>query len=439
MNAEEIGKAAKKKALAMESDLDVKNTKAGIIILPTFNNATIYLEIDLELKGLFQFNEFAYRSEITRRPPWGKYGDYPRDISDHDVIHLRKMFAKKYGIDFQKSNVDDAVTCVATKNHYDPVKNYLSGLKWGGTPRLDKWLTTYLGVKDNTYSNFVGKMTLAGACSRIDKPGIKYDYMLILEGKQGIGKSKALQALGGEWFREMSLTDRTKETVEKMQGAWIIEVPELSVFKKRDIESLKAFITVNKDAERLPWGRRSVIFPRRNIFFGTINPNNSGYLTDTTGNRRFLPVACHKIDVGALLRDKDQLWAEAWKAYKEKTPLYLSDDITNLSLEEQETREIIGEWREPILTYLEGRDRVTSVEVWQECLGGNLQNLDRFSQMRIADCLYKFGWIRKSIRINNETVKGFMRPVEEVTDEQIELENFEEKDDNPEEKSRPWD
>ena len=429
MTPEEIAKEAKKKADAELNKLDTRTTKAGTIVMPSFRNATIYLEIDPKLSGLFQFNDFAHTSETTKRPHWGKLGAYPKPTNDHDVICLRSYLAQEYRVDFSMSNLDNAVTRIALKNAYDPVHDYLTGLKWDEKPRLNTWLTDYMGVEDNKYTRFVGQMTLAAACARIDKPGIKYDYMLILEGKQGIGKSEALKALGGQWFTEMSLTERSKDIVEKMQGAWIIEVPELTVFKKKDIESLKAFITMNEDKERLPYGRRSNIFPRRNIFIGTINPGTNGYLTDNTGNRRFLPVECKTINYNKLRADRDQLWAEAWIYYQSKAPLYITKEMLEISEEMQKSRETMDSWQEKIEEYLKGRDRVTSAEIYTNCINGHLYSLDRVCQTRISDCLRKTGWERKTIRVNGEPVKGFT-PNKEFRDRQIKAES-EAGDDKP--------
>ena len=416
MTPEEIAKKAKersenkkKKTEEYSLELDVLTTKAGTIVKPSFRNATIYMQTDKKLIGLFQFNDFAHTAETTKRPFWGKLGAYPKQVIDADVVNLRKYLADEYRVDFKKTNLDDAVTYIAGKNAYDPVHDYLTSLKWDGTPRLETWLIDYLGVEDNEYSRFVGRMTLAGACARIDKPGVKYDYMLILEGEQGIGKSEALKALGGQWFTEMSLTERSKDIVEKMQGAWIIEVPELAVFKKKEIESLKAFITMNEDKERLPYGHRSQMFPRRNIFIGTINPGSNGYLTDNTGNRRFLPVECTEIDPGKIAADRDQLWAEAWLYYQSKAPLYITKDIADKSMDMQRSREIEDSWQGSIENFVKDKDRVTSAEIYTDCLKGFLQNLDRVSQNRISDCLRKANWERKSIRVNGELVKGFMR------------------------------
>jgi predicted P-loop ATPase len=413
-SSDDIIQEAKQRAVAVQSDLDIKMRGGETIVLPTPRNATIYLKTDPDLTGLFQYNAFANTCEVAHRPAWGELGDYPRQVNDHDVIHVRILLAEKYDVDFPKQTVDDAITFTATNNPYDPVLNYLTSIKWDGEHRLKNWLVSYLGVEKSYYSQFIGQMTLVAACARVDKPGIKFDHMLILEGAQAVGKSRAVEILGGEWSQEISLTERDKDTVERMQGCWIIEVPELSVFKKRDVESLKAFLTQRQDKQRLPWGRRSAVFPRRSIFIGTINPSAGGYLGDATGNRRFLPVRCWRINHAALMRDRDQLWAEAWHAYRHGFPLYLDERADEEAKQHQENRQTTDEWLTPIKHYVRDKDQVSSVELYEEALGGSKQDLRRSDQMRIAECLTHLKWTRKIFRQNKMVVRGFVPTKEAI-------------------------
>lgn len=412
--ADDILKKAKERAdtLKVSQDLDVVSTRNGVKIMPTFNNAVIYLQQDERLKGIFKYNEFAHIIEIARHPPWGTLGDVGKRIHDYDALHLKKFLIKEYKVEMPKSILSDAIDHAATLNSYDPVKNYLNGLVWDNVPRLETWLSSYLGADDNDYTRHVGKLTLAAACARVMQPGIKYDYMLILEGAQGIGKTRTASILGGEWYREISLTERTKDTVEKMQGAWIIEVAELAVFKKRDIESLKAFITNQQDVERLSYDRRAMLFPRRSIFIGTINPDNHGYLSDTSGNRRFLPVSCgNKIDMGSLQRDRDQLWAEALQLYKNGFKLWIDNPkVEEIALEQQQERESQDAWQDKIAKYLADKDRTSGLEIWTECMQGFASEFDRGKQMRIADCLRRLKWDRKTICVDGKHIKGYFAP-----------------------------
>lgn len=416
----EFLKKIQDKVDAQRLQLDIKNTPQGIKVEATYKNALIYLNIDENLKKLFQFNLFCSRAEISRTPPWGTLGEYPRPIKDSDILALKTYYIDQYSVEFPVERINEAVDHESNCNAYDPVKDYLTSLKWDGKERVKSWLTEYLSVENSIYTEHVGIMTLVAACARVDKPGVKYDYMLILEGDQDIGKSFVIKVLGGNYYREISMTERDKDTVERMQGAWIIEVPELAVFKKKDIESLKAFITCAEDSQRLPYGRRTEVFPRRSVFIGTINPDNNGYLSDTTGNRRFLPVACGKIiKLSDLMRDRDQLWAEAWTIYQKGFPLYI-DSKSPVGAEakaRQAYRQTTDEWQDVIEEYIKHMDRVRGIDIWTECLKGFASDFDRFRQIRVADIMSRLGWVKGVYRFDGKTANGYHRkdPGKQVT------------------------
>ena len=393
--------------------LDVRHTPRGVIVLPTYKNALIYLNTDEKLRKLFQYNLFFSRAEIARIPPWGgTLGDYPKAVEDGDILALKAYFIEAYRVEYVVKTLNEAVDHESNCNKYDPVKDYLTGLTWDGKTRVKSWLSDYLSVEPSEYSSFVGTMTLNAACARVDKPGIKYDYMLILEGEQDLGKSLAIEILGGSYYNQISMTERDKDTVERMQGSWIIEVAEMAMFKKRDIESLKAFITCSKDVQRLPYGHRSKTFPRRSIFLGSINPDNNGYLSDSTGNRRFLPVLCKgDIKVNELRAVRDQLWAEAWQIYKKGFPMYITKGTTvsTEALVKQAFRQTVDEWQELIGQYVEGMDRVRGIDIWTECLKGFASDFDRFRQVRVADCMTKLGWEKGVFRFDGKAANGYHR------------------------------
>jgi predicted P-loop ATPase len=289
------------------------------------------------------------------------------------------------------------------KNAYHPVRNYIQSIQWDGVRRVNKWLHTYAGADDNKYSSFVGEITLVAAVARVFKPGIKYDHMLILEGEQGIGKSEMFKILAGEWFSEISLIDKNKDTIDKMLGCWILEVAEMDVFKKKDIESLKAFITTSKDKERLSYDRRSQFFERQSIFVGTINCEADGeYLKDKTGNRRFLPVKVGKVDFSALKKDRDQLWAEAFSLYNNGYKIFINEDQISMVQQEQENRVENDAWMDCIRDYLyKGLTIINKVKVsdiWINALNMPIAKISRVDKNRIAHCLRQLGYENKVIR-----------------------------------------
>jgi len=371
---------------------------------PTYNNCLNYLETDTVLQGLFKYNLFSSQVEVVKKAYWMDYGDCPKNVDDNDIYYIKKHFRQK---GFQPSSlmILEAIHSISLDNTYHPVLNYLRGLKWDGKNRLDTWLHDYMGSENNEYSRFVGKMMLVAACARVDKPGCKYDYVIILEGAQGLKKSMAVEALGAPWFKAISLTDnRDRDTIQKMQGAWIVEVPEMTCFKRQELDSLKAFITTQVDHSRFAYGRTDKKYPRQCIFVGTINPEVIGYLTDKTGNRRFLPVDIGEINVAKIRIDKDMLFAEAWALYKKGFPLYIKDKkILNLALEEQGKREIQDGWTNEILNYLQNPsvERITAIEIYVKALEGKKERFNPFIGRRIANIMKYLGY-NQSLRTTDK-------------------------------------
>jgi putative DNA primase/helicase len=216
-----------------------------------------------------------------------------------------------------RASCADAVAAVADDNRFHPIREYLDGLAWDGTPRLATWLSTHLGAVVEpgcdkpearpAYIREVGRKWPIGAVARVYRPGCKVDAAPIFEGGQGIGKSQALAALVPcpEWFCDEISDLGTKDSAQDLRGKWIIELAELSAMRRGDIERTKAFMSRSTDHYRPSYGRRSQDFPRQCAFAGTTNAD--GYLGDETGNRRFWPVKVGAIDLDAIRRDREQL------------------------------------------------------------------------------------------------------------------------------------
>lgn len=356
----------------------------------------------------FAFNAFAYQLEIIKRPEWEKSleASYPRKITDEDICKIKHHLIESCNFEVATHVINEAVTVTALENSYHPVIDYLTGLKWDRKKRVERLLPDYYHTEDDEYTRWVSKMMLVSACARVDKPGCKYDYMIVLEGGQGIGKTLSLEILGGEWYNAISLSNnKFEDTVAYMNGTWIAEPSEMGFLKSRkDHEELKAFLTTRVDKARLSYERHAKDFPRQSIFIGTINPEENGYLSDPTGNRRYLPVKCgDAVDINGIQRDRDQLWAEAWTIYKTGKFRLYADDKRKAALQnyQQQMREVEDSWGGFVKDWLKtvplvgGDIVVTLEEVFTGALNGRETDFNRNQQMRICNILKKLRF-RKS-------------------------------------------
>lgn len=387
-------------------------------------NTVVYF--NMLLPGLLKYNLFTDDIEFTESPPW-----YPPDKTlvpwtDNDSVFVKHLFAEKQKYDINVQGIQEGALIVANKQQYHPLKDYLNNLVWDRKERINNWLHTYTGVKNDLYSQTIGVKTLLGAVARIFEPGCKFDTVLILEGDQGIGKSRLIEAMGKDWYGDLHLDPHNKDTVATMRNKWIIEISEMTCIKRSDINAMRSFLSRATDRHRLSHRRNAEDYPRQCIFIGTINPDAIGYLTDPTGNRRFWPVAIpegFKIKVDRMIKDVDQIWAEAVYKYRhEAVELFLSDEkIVTMAKKEAEKRRPVDDWQELIRKWLnkpdvEGkyRNHVTSMQIWTDCLDGVPRNITKVDQIRITGIMQELKW-KKGSFTNNGTAKfGYSRPKTDI-------------------------
>lgn len=382
------------------------------------NNLNIIFEKDQFLKGVFKLNIFDNKRYVTRSLPWRKV-DTIEPLRDVDYSGVRNYIECVYGI-VSSQKVDDALALELERKKFHPVREYLQAQKWDGIERVNTLLIDYFGAEDNAYTRAAIRKMLCAAAARVFEPGVKFDTALILVGDQGTYKSTFVKKLGMDWFSDTFTTVQGKESFEQIQGAWLIEMAELSGLKKAEVESIKHYISKRDDMFRPAYGRTVETYKRQCVFFGTTN--NKDFLRDPTGNRRFMPIDVRPEYITKSVADDltqkevDQIWAEAYQLYLAKEPLYLVGDEDIIAKIEQHKHSEMDERKGIIEEYLNKKfpedwdkmdlydrrrwlddplskngsiqkDFVCVAEIWCECLGKEKNDMSRYNTRDINEIL----------------------------------------------------
>lgn len=393
-------------------------------ILNNRKNIQLIFENDENLKNIGRINEFSGHKEIYRTPIWRKKDDNQILWTDVDDAQLRTYLDTNYGIS-NESAINDVINIVFYKNSYHPIKEYLTGLTWDGTKRMETLFIDFLGAEDDKYSRTVTKIMLVGAVARIFHPGIKFDTALILIGSQGIGKSYVLSRLGRDWYNESVNSFSGDEALMKLRESWIVELAELSALKASEVEEVKAFISATVDTYRPKYSRNIAKFPRQCVFFGSTN--SFEFLKDKTGNRRFLPLRVDKKkrtkDPFEELTDEyiDQVWAEAYQLYRNGEEIHITDPEVHKKAVELQNEHTADDGLQGVIEqYIEDKflNKVCARQIWFECLG-NTKEPKRHDISDINDVLRRLeGWKEKRMRFGKYgPQRGFIK----INDDDIEI------------------
>lgn len=353
-----------------------------------------------ECVGLIRFNEFSNTVEKSRPAPWGSpAGEW---LEADELLMGDWLVREHYMPSMARQALEEAVLVVARRHSYHPLRDRVQGLRgtWDGEPRLDMWLQRVCLENDEhsqalqDYIRFAGRWFVMAMCARVmdEKragtrvivgPGCKFDYMLILEGPQGWGKSTFAAALGGEYFADTGLDIQHKDSLMNIQGIWVYEWSELENLTKQEVGAVKRFVSSPVDRFRATFDRRPAKYPRQVVFVGTTN--EAHYLTDTTGNRRFWPVRVTRPpDVEWLRENLDQLLAEAVAAVDAGERFYPTrDEQRDLFDPQQRQRTVESSLEGAIRAYLyDSHQRVP--------LGG--VNGSTVQQITLQDLLSRCGY-----------------------------------------------
>ena len=385
-------------------------------------NVKTILEKDERFMGRIVYDEF-YQAYLYKKMG----GDSFRELHETDEITLTREISVAYPpfAMIHPTMVHAAIMEYARENKVDAQKDYVESLEWDKTPRLDMWLTEVYGVPQNEYHRTVGSNVLKGMVSRAVRPGCKFDYVLVLEGPQGTKKSTSLAVLGGDWHVETTATPDNKDFLMLLQGNWIIEFSEGETLSRGEIKQLKALITTQFDKFRAPYERYVANHPRRCIF--AMTTNQTEYLKDETGNRRWLPVRCEQeANIEWLRTNRDQLLAEAHYRVVElnettwEFPAEVLDEQYARQVEDPNTDRIV-EWYETVCTEDNKLQGVTAHMAFISALmmGGRFTKKD---QMDIAAIFKNVLKLEKSRgMVGGQRVTRWYRPEDLPVDGKIKV------------------
>jgi hypothetical protein len=333
---------------------------------------------------------------------------------DFVVTDLRRKIHAAYGFDPKKNNTIDAVEQLCIRNRFNPVVDYLDAAEplWDHTHRLDRWVVTYLGAEDTELNREFGRLALIAAVRRARYPGTKFDPVVVLEGEMGTQKSTAIEVLAGkENFSDQTiLGTRDREVQELLAGVWLYEIAELSNIRKTDVEHMKSFISRTVDRARKAYGHFRTDMPRTPIFFATTN--NDQYLKEA--DRRFWPIRTSVIDIEALKRDRDQLWAEASVYERTGMSIVLREDLWATARAAQDERQEHDPWDDllaDIVGTVDGNiEGVESQDLLKTVIGIHISRQGHPAWKRLAACMKRLGWDGpKLVTVGNRRVKGYSR------------------------------
>ena len=362
-------------------------------------NAMRALRLAPEFDGAFGFNAFTLREVLHRELPGvvpGTTPGVPREWRDQDTILLQNWLQAQGLRQVTSRTVDDAVATLMHEHAYHPVRDWLLGLHWDRVPRLDTWLSTYLGTIQDLYHAGVGRFWLMTMCRRVHSPGCRADYMPVLEGPQGQEKSTALATLAGppEWFSDSLPDIGAKDASEHLVGRWLVEISEMDRFDRAESAAMKAIVSRSTERYGRAYARRTMNEPRQCVFAGTVN--HRSYLKDETGNRRYWPIAVGTIDLVGLALVRDQLFAEAWdRAVIQNEPYWPDRVFEDLFMQPEQDQRLEPDLWEPLVaTFLQGRPQVLVHEVVVACTGGGSMHLSTTNRNRVTRIMETLGWRR---------------------------------------------
>ena len=337
-------------------------------------NVYFALQQDPALRELVRYNDFSQRIDKARVAPWGGEAGAWLPMDD---LRLANYVAEQHGLLIGNPiTIEQAVMMAAYDNRYNPVRDDFEAVLWDGVPRAKHWMVDCLGAEDSDYVHAASEYFLISMVARVFDPGCQMDYMLVLQGGQGEGKSSVLQMLGGDYYAGGSFRIGDKDSFQALQGRLIFNFNELDSLSRVESSAIKSFITERKDHFRPPYAKSFQAFARNCVLTG--DTNQGEFLRDATGDRRFWVVHVTAINLERMREWRAQLMAEAVHLYKAGAKRYPDrEEEKRLFFPEQDKWKFVDVWHDALSRYVNSSDLVEGFEGCTTDSGGPLENSER--------------------------------------------------------------
>ena len=378
---------------AAYEELGIAVNKNGNAICNTDNIMRV-LEGCLKYRDHIWYDEFYqryYQNINGTTSPWS-------DIND---IDLSIMLQRHLGLSqITDGQVSKAVHAYARKHKKNEPRDYFNSLsETDYNPEL--FLINAIGCEDNEYTRSVSVNLGISICARIMSPGCKHDTMVILEGEQGAKKSMFFEILASKkWYTQTTESVQSKDFYQCLAGKIIVEFAELHAFSKADVTKVKQMLSNSTDCYRVPYGREAEDHPRQSIFCGTTN--ESEYLKDMTGARRFMPIQIGNIDIKYVQDHREQFFSSCLSLYKQGRDWWT---VPQSALDEQEKRRIVYPEEEKIARFIQFKEEISITEILDHL---NIPQKDSRSwPEHIGRIMSNQGWYYKQVTRNGVRVRRY--------------------------------
>lgn len=375
-----------------EVKLDIRKTRNGIVVKDMANVVAVLKEHPY-FKGVIKYNTFQQQIEYKNNA-----------LEDEHIGQIQYFMQTAIGLHgISQDAVKSAIIHVANQNKYDEAQDWLKSLEWDNIPRLATWLSSATGVPDDTYHRGIGSEWMMGIINRIMRPGCIWDYMLVLVGAQGVGKTSLFRIVGGKWYKSFTGNVENKDFYLALRGAIVMDLDEGATLYKSEAIKIKSIITQTHDEFREPYGHVMKKFPRRFVF--SMSTNDSEPFRDVTGNRRYwvIDLPERMVDFKWLEDNRDQIFAEAYHNFVNKT------DTAQVPMDEAREKQDAhlpdDSWTEKVMEIIKEDNlyctgsmnyTITIQEIFTKLFKDEtLLRLDRKQEMRIGNILRKEAGLEK--------------------------------------------